>query len=133
MLRKKLREGITVIGRGSYVEGTLRSLSNLHVDGTVVGKIEAGGRVAIGPEGMVDGDLEGGDVVIAGRVEGKVIAQKNLHLLSSALITGDIFYKTLQVDSGGSISGRTNRLGEMAETITADLPEPITTPALGGA
>jgi len=99
----------TIVGRGAHFTGTLEVEGDVHVEGQFDGTIHAQAQLSIGPHGSVKGELSGGVVIIAGRVEGKTIAQETLHVLSSGSLQGDIFYGRLQVDSGGVIDGRTHQ------------------------
>ncbi len=99
----------TIIGRGARLNGTLELEGDVHIEGHCEGTIRAQTQLSIGPHGSVTGELSGGVVVIAGRVEGTAIAKETLHVLNTGSLQGDVFYGRLQVDSGGVIDGRTHQ------------------------
>ena len=108
----KRREAPTVIGPGASIEGAVRVTGALHIDGEVRGTVEAKGSVSIGPRGVVDGEVHGESVAVAGNVFGVVYATGHLHMLDSGHVRGDVFYDTIQIDRGGGVDGRMTRVDE---------------------
>ncbi|MDH5491293.1 MAG: polymer-forming cytoskeletal protein [Myxococcales bacterium] len=103
----KKNQGATIVGAGDRIEGTLTIAGTLHVDGEIRGDVRAEGHVSIGPEGVVEGDLEAHEVTVAGRVEGRIAVSGHLHMLETGLVRGDAFFGSLQVERGGLIHGHT--------------------------
>jgi cytoskeletal protein CcmA (bactofilin family) len=141
MLRKKQSRDITLVGQGAVFEGTLKVQNSLHVDGRVEGRVEAEGLVEVGPDGVIQGDLEARDVAIAGTVEGRVTARNHLHVLTTGAVDGDVVYQTMEVERGGTIHGTSKRLETQGAAAAAgsgpQVPEPAPktparAPAVGG-
>ncbi|QQR91255.1 MAG: polymer-forming cytoskeletal protein [Myxococcales bacterium] len=99
----------TVIGEGTVIIGQIEVSGELQIDGVVDGTIKATGPVAIGPSGVLQGELRGTEVSVAGRIEGAVIVDGALRMLASGVIQGEAVYQSLQVDQGGVINGSTTR------------------------
>jgi cytoskeletal protein CcmA (bactofilin family) len=99
----------TIIGRGARFKGTLELEGDVLIEGQCEGIIRSEAQLSIGPHGSVSGELSGGVVVIAGRVEGTAIAKETMHVLNTGCLQGDVFYGQLQVDSGGIIDGRSHQ------------------------
>lgn len=124
--KSKSPEGATVIGAGDSIEGSLVIEGMLHVDGRVRGDVKTAGQVSIGPEGLIVGEVEADVVTIAGRIEGRLVAQSHLHVLCTGVFEGDAFFGSLQVDRGGVVHGRTAGIeanadeGEGTDTGDAD-------------
>jgi cytoskeletal protein CcmA (bactofilin family) len=95
----------TVIGRGAVVEGTVRASGPLQVDGQIDGTLHVDGQVSIGPNGVVTGELTADEVVVGGRVEGRLTARALLHVTSGGNVRGEVHYGALQIDRGGVIDG----------------------------
>ena len=70
------RDEETVLAKGASLRGDLRVEGNLQINGRVDGTIDAQGKVLVGPEGSVQGELRGETVTVAGRVEGEVAARE---------------------------------------------------------
>jgi len=92
-----LREALTV-------KGILDTDGELFVQGVVLGRINAD-RLILGLGGYVEGDVVAREVLIGGRLNGRVFAL-NVTLDSSADITGRIFHHTVTVAKGARIDGR---------------------------
>lgn len=102
----------TVLGAGTHFEGTLRAEGSVRVDGTFLGDISTKGRIVIGEQGKVDGDLVGETVDVAGMVKGDVTARK-ISVARTGRILGELRLEKLTTEEGGFIQG----LVRMEETV----------------
>ena len=94
----------TVIAEQYTLEGDLATKNSVKVDGRIQGTLRAKGRAIIGETGVVKGDVHAVDLLVLGRLEGNVHAQR-LHLQASAQIHGNIEAETLQVGPGARYQG----------------------------
>jgi cytoskeletal protein CcmA (bactofilin family) len=92
------------VGRAMTVRGILDTDGEVHLQGIVLGQINAD-RLVIGAEGYVEGDVVARDVHILGRLKGRVFAFQ-VTLDSSADITGRVFHHIATVEKGARIDGR---------------------------
>lgn len=97
----------TVIGKGTVIEGNIKVLGRVQVDGMIDGSLIAEGHVSVGPTGSVLGELQAEELAVGGRVEGKVIIKNHLHVAPGGIARGEVRYGSLQVDRGGVIDGST--------------------------
>lgn len=118
--KSKKPAGATVIGAGDSIEGSLIIEGMLHVDGQIQGDVRAAGQVSIGPDGLIVGEVEADVVTIAGRVEGRLVAQSHLHVLSTGVFEGDAFFGSLQVDRGGVVHGSTADLDTAKDDVATE-------------
>ena len=81
--------------------------------------MRAEGRAITGETGVVKGDVHAVDLLVLGRLEGNVHAQR-LHLQASAQIHGNIKAETLQVYPGARYPGSV--IMRDADTAPAVLP-----------
>ncbi|OYU32289.1 MAG: hypothetical protein CFE39_04150 [Comamonadaceae bacterium PBBC2] len=99
----------TLIGRQTEIQGTLRVIQSVRIDGKVVGNIEAPRdqaiTVVIGQEGEVHGDVIASRVIVAGKVSGNIDAHERVELLASALVQGDVKYGSIAVEHGARLLG----------------------------
>ena len=108
----------TRLGKRTQLRGVLEcGRDPLVLNGTFRGVIRSKSSVTIGRRGRVVGDINARDVIVAGHVEGTVVAKRNLHMRSTGVVDGDAFYNTLRVDKGGVVKGRTTTL-----TANGELP-----------
>lgn len=61
-------------------------------------------NVSIGVDGEFDGDIRAKKVVISGRVDGTIDAER-LEIVSTGRVTGEITATELVIEPGGSFSG----------------------------
>lgn len=104
----------SVQGKGIEIEGTVRSKGSIRIDGKIKGKVQSGADVMIGEGAIVDADIEGNNVTIAGRVSGNVKTTGRLELLSTGRLKGDVISGSLVVSEGARFSG-SSAMTEAAE------------------
>jgi cytoskeletal protein CcmA (bactofilin family) len=104
----------SIIGSDLEIFGSLMATKSLRIDGTVVGDIEtkAGADVciALGKTGLVQGNISGVRVLVAGRVEGNVLATERVELHSGADVHGDIVYAQIGIEHGARLSGLLSKI-----------------------
>lgn len=100
-------EGSTVIGKSVTIRGEMAGQEDLFMDGTIEGTIHlSDGRLTVGPNARVQADLQARDVVIYGRVDGKVRATGRIELRDSAAVRGDLFAERLSIEENATVKGR---------------------------
>ena len=104
----------SIIGSDLEIIGSLLATKSLRIDGTVVGNIKtkAGADVciALGKTGLVQGNISGVRVLVAGRVEGNVLATERVELHSGADVHGDIIYAQIGIEQGARLSGLLSKI-----------------------
>lgn len=94
------------LAAGIEIIGTIRFQNDMHIDGNIQGEITSDkGKVTIGETAVVKGDITAGDVRIFGAVEGKINSDR-CELKRQARLTGDIKTRTLAMEEGAQLSGR---------------------------
>ena len=74
------------------------------VEGSVT--LHCSGSLTVGVEAKIKADVKANDVIIAGIVEGNIIAARRLEIKTGARITGDVTCEVFVVESGASFNGR---------------------------
>ena len=99
----------TLIGRQTEIQGTLRVVQSVRIDGKVIGNIEASKdqaiTVVIGQEGEVQGDVIASRVIVAGKVSGNIDAYERVEVMASSLVQGDVKYGSIAVEHGARLLG----------------------------
>jgi cytoskeletal protein CcmA (bactofilin family) len=100
----------SILGSGCVIHGKLEARANYRVVGQVLGDIvELGndnGILWIDQHASVKGNITCSNVVIAGKVEGNVVASGTVEVCSGATMSGDIESEHLHVDPNARINGR---------------------------
>ena len=91
--------------QGTTVEGTVKSESDIRVDGTIKGNLHCKSKVIIGPTGKVEGEVRCENAVVEGQFEGTLLVEAALHVKETAKVTGEIAAGKLIVQPGATING----------------------------
>ena len=83
---------------------------NLRINGSFEGKLDTKGSLTIGENASVRADINGEEIVVAGKVTGNIAAQRQLRILSRAHIVGDVIASLLSVESGAILQGKCQML-----------------------
>ena len=101
---KSPNETFAVLAPNLVVSGNLVSEGNIHVDGTVEGDISCASLVQ-GETSRIVGGIEAKKARLAGRVTGSIKARE-LVVLRTAHIEGDVQYDALTIEQGAQVEGR---------------------------
>lgn len=105
--------GTTLIGAGTTVKGDISSNSDLRIDGTIVGNIHSSSKVIVGANGVVEGDINGNQADIIGKVNGNIRAKDLLQLRGDSTVNGNIYAGKLQVEPSAIFNGQCH-MGDQA-------------------
>ena len=99
-----------LIGAGTVIEGSITFTGGLRIDGRVKGNVIAAadkpGTLVLSEQAQIDGEIHVSHAVINGTVTGPVHATEYIELQAKANVTGDVHYKTLEVQLGAVVQGR---------------------------
>jgi cytoskeletal protein CcmA (bactofilin family) len=99
-----------LIGAGTTIEGNITFAGGLRVDGRVRGDVVATdgkpGTLVLSEQAQIEGEIRVSHVVINGTVVGPVHAAEYVELQAKANVTGDVYYKTLEIQLGAVVQGR---------------------------
>ncbi|MDD5605854.1 MAG: polymer-forming cytoskeletal protein [Patescibacteria group bacterium] len=95
----------TIIGEGVAVEGTLKTLGDIQINGTFKGKLMTEGDVVVGEHATVEADINAENVHVAGTVIGNVSALHKLEVLDTGEIDGNVSSSALVIEAGGVLKG----------------------------
>lgn len=88
--------------------GTLKTLSDLLIEGTVEGDIEAF-KVTMGEHSFLRGEMVADDLTVRGRVEGELKGLK-VQLASTARVIGIVRHRILAIEAGAQFEGAAQRI-----------------------
>ena len=96
-----------VLAQGIEIIGSVRFSNDMIIDGKIEGQIMSDkGRVTIGENANIKGDITAGEVKVFGRVEGKITSDR-CELKSKSRLDGDIKAKMFAMEEGAQLPGRT--------------------------
>lgn len=97
----------SVLSSDLHMKGNLKSTGDIQIEGTIEGDIRAH-LLTVGEGATIKGELVADDVVINGRIVGRVRGLK-VRLTSTARVEGDIIHKTIAIESGAHFEGSVQR------------------------
>ena len=99
-----------LIGTGTTIEGSITFTGGLRVDGCVRGDVISAdgkpGTLVLSEQAQIEGEIRVSHVVINGTVIGPVHAAEYVELQAKANVTGDVHYKTMEIQLGAVVQGR---------------------------
>ena len=78
---------------------------NLKINGKFVGSLETKGTLTIGNTALVEANITGDNIVIAGRVKGDINANKMIVMMPTAILKGNITTPKLNIVEGAIFQG----------------------------
>ncbi len=108
--KKKLEE--KVLDVDAAMQGTLsfKDAVNLRINGKFEGNLDTRGNLTIGTTAVINADIIGDNIIIGGRVKGKITARERLTLLPQAVVEGHIYPAKLNIIEGAIFEGHCTML-----------------------
>tara|TARA_B100000945_G_scaffold231167_1_gene187544 strand:+ start:519 stop:932 length:414 start_codon:yes stop_codon:yes gene_type:complete len=103
--KTKMTETINTIGTGTVVTGDIQSKGDIRVDGTLKGSVNTSGKVVLGKEGVIEGDVVCNSADISGLIKAKITVSQLLSLKATAKLNGDIITNKLSIEPGAAFTG----------------------------
>lgn len=95
----------TVIGAGITVDGDITTDEDVVVQGTVRGKLAAREGITVESGGVVEADIAGGPMSIAGAVTGNLSSSDRVDLQPGAKVVGNVKATRITIADGAQFKG----------------------------
>jgi cytoskeletal protein CcmA (bactofilin family) len=113
----------SLIGIGTKVSGDVYFTGGLRVDGEIKGNVVAdfakSSTLVLSEHARVDGEISVTHLVVNGVVKGPINATEYLELQSKAKVTGDVKYKTLEIQLGAIVDGNLVHISDASEKVVS--------------
>ncbi len=125
--KKKMEEKVLDVDAAMQGSLIFKEAVNLRINDRFEGTLETKGSLTVGQTAIVNADIIGDNIIIAGRVKGRITAKERLTLLPSAIVEGDVYPAKLNVAEGAVLEGRCSMLHdflnseELARYLEVDL------------
>jgi cytoskeletal protein CcmA (bactofilin family) len=96
---------LSIIAAGTRVVGDWEGPGLIKVDGRVEGSISGPRQIIVGRDGSVQGNVQAAEVILAGTIDGSLVATERAELHGTATITGDVQTRVIVVHEGARING----------------------------
>ena len=112
----------SVLSSDLTITGNIKTTGDIQVEGVVEGDIRAH-LLTVGEGATIRGEIVADDIVVNGRVVGRVRGLK-VRLTSTARVEGDIIHKTIAIESGAHFEGSVQRQDDPLSANTKAIAAP---------
>jgi cytoskeletal protein CcmA (bactofilin family) len=99
--------GTAMISRGIRIKGEVSGSEDLFIDGHLEGKLNlTNSKLTVGPNGEVKADVFAREVIVLGRVDGKIVGRERIQLGSTGNVAGDLQTERLAIEDGAVLRGK---------------------------
>ncbi len=103
----------TLISEGCKVTGVISGDGDFLISGEVEGECNLTGSVTIAPNGFWKGSIGATNVIVAGTIEGDVVAAGRIEISDTARITGTVTGEAIAVAEGAVVQGKMKTTGNI--------------------
>ena len=104
---------VSRLSEGTVFKGEIVTPNDIRIDGQVEGSIKSKGRIVVGENAKVNGDIICTNADFSGTMsKGTFYVQETLSLKPGSSVDGDLRYKRLQVDLDAKFNGNCRVLSE---------------------
>jgi cytoskeletal protein CcmA (bactofilin family) len=93
-----------VIAKNTKITGEIVSEGDYRIDGVLEGDLKTKGRVIIGAEGVVKGNIEALNTDIEGTFSGQLNVEKTLTVKATSNISGEVVVGKLSIEPGATFN-----------------------------
>jgi cytoskeletal protein CcmA (bactofilin family) len=115
---KTYSNSATLISPGTVLKGDVKSENDLRIDGTIHGNVYSASKIIVGPSGFVEGNIEGANADITGKVTGNISVKELLQLRGESNVQGNISAVKLQIDPTAMFNGKCQMGAQPASVVT---------------
>jgi cytoskeletal protein CcmA (bactofilin family) len=93
------------LAAGTYIKGNIKAEDDFRIDGKLEGNLECSGKVIVGPQAEITGNIQCLNTDLMGTILGNIIIQETASLKASVRYTGEITAKYLEIEPGALFNG----------------------------
>lgn len=94
-----------LLSRDVSINGAVKFLNELRIDGEIEGTIDSTGRLTLGEHALVHGEIRTKSVKVLGTVEGNIFVTERCELQPGCTLRGDVEAPRLTVDENATFIG----------------------------
>jgi cytoskeletal protein CcmA (bactofilin family) len=92
--------------QGVKIEGRLESSGTFRIDSALKGTVVSRETLILGEHAAVEGEIDGNNIIIAGRFDGTIHAAKKVEIQPKAIVTGHIHAPCIIIEPGAVFEGQ---------------------------
>lgn len=114
-----------VISKNTTIVGNIISEGDFRIDGTLEGTLTTKGRVIIGADGFLKGNVEATNADIEGKFSGQLQIASILTIKATATISGDVIVGKLSIEPGATFNATCAMKGALKDLNQKNEPKKI--------
>jgi cytoskeletal protein CcmA (bactofilin family) len=92
------------IAEGTTIKGDLEGQGSFRIDGKIIGTIKTAGKIVLGKNGVIEGEITCENADLEGLVKGNLEVNNTLTLKSSAVVEGEVITGKLAIEPGADFN-----------------------------
>lgn len=97
---------VNIIQHSTQIEGNIQCNGDLRLDGIIKGNVNITGRLVMGHDAIIEGQIECENAEISGKIKGDIKVKETLHLKKHCVLEGDIYTKKLIIENEAVFNGK---------------------------
>ncbi len=106
---------INTITVGTTIKGDIQANGDFRLDGVLEGNITLTGKLVIGEQGRIVGNVVCQNANVIGIIDGNLSVKEYLTLYASSRVKGDIVANKLAIEPGAYFTGTCHMLDELTD------------------
>ncbi|MDR2955390.1 MAG: polymer-forming cytoskeletal protein [Prevotella sp.] len=98
-------KALSILSASITIVGKIQAEDDLRIDGNVIGDIVSTGKVVVGPEGCVRGNIKSKSVDLSGKIYGDVTVSEIITMKESSYYKGEVRAHNIEIEAGASFYG----------------------------
>ncbi|HVX40862.1 MAG TPA: polymer-forming cytoskeletal protein [Gemmatimonadaceae bacterium] len=111
----------SVVDEHTVIHGEIATEGTIRIDGRLDGRMHRADTLIVGRTGTIVGDIEAREVVVAGAVQGNILADGRVEVQPTGSIRGDVRAPVMRLEEGGTVQGHVVVVAA-AEPALAEIP-----------
>jgi cytoskeletal protein CcmA (bactofilin family) len=90
---------------GTFIKGDIKAEEDFRIDGKIEGNIECAGKVIVGHQAEIAGNIYCNNADLMGKVTGNITVNETVSLKSQVVFNGEIIAKYVDIEAGAVFNG----------------------------
>jgi cytoskeletal protein CcmA (bactofilin family) len=123
MKKRRMRDRIgppaTILGAGARLNGSLQGEGHFLIAGQVTGDADIEGGLTLAEGGHWHGVIRADDVILAGELDGELLARGRVEITASARVRGRVVGSGISISEGAVVEADLQSMGD-TDVVTFD-------------
>jgi cytoskeletal protein CcmA (bactofilin family) len=112
------------LGPDAEVTGKLSFATPTRIEGKLKGEIRASDLLVVGPQAIVQANVQADKLVVLGEIRGQVLGANRIEICAGGKLYGDVETKALVIHEGATFEGRSKMGFELGVAKELEKPQP---------